>query len=206
MRNTMSSSYHSKVISTESKGVTFLFCLVHGLLVIFSHVFSFYFLKVSIVNSDLINFVDVQRLHENIKWIVFLTRLSYNLFTKALLLFRISLLKRFTYRRVSTPKILRGAMIPIMVTKEQVKTISDHFINKKLPSSQVIYYLLTRKIVLIQNILHTCWKNVLTCSICHRVDLWNIWLLLYGNISSELSYINDYFQIPTFLIDEHCSR
>ena len=153
----MSSSYHSKVISTENKGVTFLFCLVHGLLVIFSHVFSFYFPKVSTVNSDLINFVDVQRLHENIKWIVFLTRLSYNLFTKTLLLFRISLLKRFTYRRVSTPKILRGAMNPIMLTKKHVKTISDHFINKKLPCSQVIYCLLTRKIYSQEK---SCWLRI----------------------------------------------
>ena len=32
--------------------------------------------------------------------------------------------------------------------------------------------------------------------------LWNNWLLLNGNISSELSYMNDYFQIPIFLIDE----
>ena len=66
--------------------------------------------------------------------------------TKTLLLFRISLLKRFTYRRVNTSKILRGATIPIILTKNKVKTMSDHFINKKLPSSQVIYCLLTRKI------------------------------------------------------------
>ena len=32
--------------------------------------------------------------------------------------------------------------------------------------------------------------------------LWNNWLLLYGNISSELSYMNNYFHIPIFLIDE----
>ena len=36
--------------------------------------------------------------------------------------------------------------------------------------------------------------------------LQNVWLLLYGNTSNELTYINDYFQIPTFLIDKHCSR
>ena len=62
----MVSSYHSKVRSTENKEVTFLFCFVNGLLVLFSHFFS-YFPEVSTVNSDLINFVDVQRLHENIK-------------------------------------------------------------------------------------------------------------------------------------------
>ena len=70
---------------------------------------------------------------------VFLTRFSYNLFTKTLLQFRISLLKRFIYRRVNISKILRGAKIPILLTKNQVKTISVHFIKKKLPSSQVIY-------------------------------------------------------------------
>ena len=69
---------------------------------------------------------------------VFLTRFSYTLFTKTLLLFHISLLKRFIYRRVNTSKILRGATIPIMLTKNQVKTISVHFIKEKLPSSQVI--------------------------------------------------------------------
>ena len=62
-----------------------------------------------------------------------------------LLLFRISLLKRFIYRRVNTFKILRGATIPITLTKNQVKTISVHFIKKKLPSSQVIYCLPIRK-------------------------------------------------------------
>ena len=34
----------------------------------------------------------------------------------------------------------------------------------------------------------------------------NVWLILYRNISYELSYINDYFQIPTFLTYEHSSR
>ena len=50
--------------------------------------------KVSTVNSDLTNFVDVQGFHEH---------------------------------------------IPIMLTKNQVKAISVHFINKKLPSSVCIY-------------------------------------------------------------------
>ena len=58
-----------------------------------------------------------------------------------LLQFRISLLKRFIYRRVNISKTLHCATIPIMLTKNQVKTISVHFIKKKLPSSQVIYCL-----------------------------------------------------------------
>ena len=63
-----------------------------------------------------------------------------------LLMFRISLLKRSIYRRVNTSKILHGATIPVTLTQNQVKTISVDFIKKKLPSSQVIYYLPTRKI------------------------------------------------------------
>ena len=38
------------------------------------------------------------------------------------------------------------------------------------------------------------------------IGLWNVWLILYGNISSELSYMNDYFHIPIFFIDKHWSR
>ena len=62
-RNTMTSSYHSKVRSTQNKGVKFLFgTWTFG--VIFSCLGE---AKVSTINSDLRNFVDVQRLHENIK-------------------------------------------------------------------------------------------------------------------------------------------
>ena len=61
----MSSSYDSKVRSTQNKGVMFLFCFG-------TCTFSIIFpclgeAKVSTINSDLTNFVDVQRLHENIK-------------------------------------------------------------------------------------------------------------------------------------------
>ena len=38
------------------------------------------------------------------------------------------------------------------------------------------------------------------------VGFWNVWLLLYGTISSQISYMNDYSHIPIFFIDEHCSR
>ena len=110
---------------------------------------------------------------------IFLTKFSYNLFTKTFLLLRISLLKRFIYRRVNTSKILRGATIPVTLTKNQVKTISVNFIKKKLPSSKAIYGLPTRKIKsqeksCIQSISHVCWKKVLTCSICHRVDTYRL--------------------------------
>ena len=74
----------------------------------------------------------------------FLTEFSYTLFTK--MLFCISLLKRFIYRRVDTSQILLGATTPVTLKKNQIKTISIHFIRKKCPSSKVIYCLLTRKI------------------------------------------------------------
>ena len=57
----MTSSYHSKVRSTQNKGVTFLFWLAHG--IIFPCLSE---AKVSTVNSDLTNFVDIQRFNENI--------------------------------------------------------------------------------------------------------------------------------------------
>ena len=68
---------------------------------------------------------------------VFLKRFSYNLFTKMLLLFRIFLIKTFHLQKSYASKILRGATIPVMLAKTQVKTISVHFIKKKLPSSKL---------------------------------------------------------------------
>ena len=56
-------------------------------------------------------------------------------------------------------KILRGATIPIMLTKNQVKTISVHFIKKKFSVYLLSTHkknLVTRKIMLIQNISHAC--------------------------------------------------
>ena len=62
MRNTMTSSYHSRVRSAQNKGVTFIFDK-WNFIIIFPCLGE---TKVS-VNSDLTNFVDVQRLHDNIK-------------------------------------------------------------------------------------------------------------------------------------------
>ena len=59
----MTPSYHSKVRSTQNKGVTILFG-TWNFIIIFSRLGE---AKISTVNSDLTNFVDVQRLHENIK-------------------------------------------------------------------------------------------------------------------------------------------
>ena len=60
-----------------------------------------------------------------------LTQFSYTLFIKELLLFHISLLKLFIYRRVNTSQIHLGATIPAMLTKNQVKAISIDFVRKK---------------------------------------------------------------------------
>ena len=100
--------------------------------------------KVSAVNSSMTN-IEVQHLHETIKWIMYFkqsnTRFNYTLFRKALLL-----LKCCIFRRVNTYTILHGAIIHATLTKNQVKTISVHFIKTKLPSSQVIYCLPTKEI------------------------------------------------------------
>ena len=97
--------------STQNKAVMFLFCLGHGR-IIFPYLGE---AKVSNVISDLTNFVDVNVFMKTINY-VFLTRFSYTLFTKTLLLLRISLLKRFIYRRVYTSKILHSATIPVTLT------------------------------------------------------------------------------------------
>ena len=94
------------------KAIMFLFCLGHGS-IIFPYLDE---AKVSTVNSDLTNFVAVTVLMKTINN-VFLTRFSYTLFTKTLLLFHISLLKRFIYRRVNTSKILHSATIPVTLTE-----------------------------------------------------------------------------------------
>ena len=180
----MTSSYHSKVRSTQNKGVTFFFGK-WTFIIIFPCLGE---TKVSTLNSDLTKL----RWRSTFAWehqmnYVFLTRFSYNLFTKALLLFHISLLKRFIY------KILRGATISIMLTKNQVKTLKKcSFHNEKV----------------IRNVSHACWKNALTCSISHRVDSYRFVKRLASCLWQFFSWAllhNDYFQIPTFLIDEHCS-
>ena len=61
-RNTMAPSYHSKVTSTQNKGVPFFSCLAHGV----SYFISIFGLSHSFSdNSSLPIVVDVQRLHEN---------------------------------------------------------------------------------------------------------------------------------------------
>ena len=58
----MTSSYQSRIRSAQNKGVTFLFGKWN--FIIFPCLGK---AKVSAGNSDLRNFVDVERLHENIK-------------------------------------------------------------------------------------------------------------------------------------------
>ena len=37
------------------------------------------------------------------------------------------------------------------------------------------------------------------------ISLENTWLLLFVNISSKLFTVNEYFKVPTFFMDDHCS-
>ena len=140
---------------------------------------------------------------------MFLTEFSYILFTKVPMLFRISLLKRFIYVRVNTSQILLVAAIPVTLTNNQVKAISIRFIRKKLISFKVIYYLSTRKKSNYKkNHAYLTDSEYFTCLLKKRSCLQH--LLKRGHLqackTSDLSSINDYFQIPTFLINENCSR
>ena len=58
---------------------------------------------------------------------MFLTEFSCTLFTKTLLLFRISLLKSSIYKRVNACEILLGATTPFMFNKNQIKAIIYSF-------------------------------------------------------------------------------
>ena len=55
---------------------------------------------------------------------MFLTEFSYTLFTKTLLLFCISLLRSFIYRRGNKSQILLGATTPVTLNKNQIKAIN----------------------------------------------------------------------------------
>ena len=134
---------------------------------------------------------------------VFLKRFSYNLFTKTLLLFRISLLKCFIYRRVKTSKILRGATIPSMLTKNQVKTISVNFIKKKLPSSPVIYCLLTRKTSHKKN--HAD-KEHFTCFLKKCSYLQHISQSGHSKLLKLLSFFWLFFFMVIFLVNSPTSK
>ena len=61
-RNTMASSYHAKVTSTQNKGVPLFFCLGHG---VYYYIFLFGKSQSFSDSSYLIMLIDVQRLHEN---------------------------------------------------------------------------------------------------------------------------------------------
>ena len=111
----MPSSYHSKVRDLlKTRQSCFSFVWDMNFSIIFPCLSE---AKVSTANSDLTNFVDVNVCMETLMNYAFLTRFSHTLFTKSLLLFHISSLKRLIYRGVNTSKILHGAAIPITLTK-----------------------------------------------------------------------------------------
>ena len=102
---------------------------------------------------------------------VFLTEFSYTLFTKTLLLFCISLSKRFIYRRVNTSQIFLGATTPVTLNKNQIKVISIHFIRKNCPSSKVIYCLPTKKTNHKKNHAYLTDSQYFTCLLKERYPL-----------------------------------
>ena len=138
---------------------------------------------------------------------LFLTEFRYTLFTKTLLLFRISLLKRSILEQLDFPWCNNSATL----TKNQVKAISIYFIRKTFPSSKVIYCLPSRKIQPQEKSCLPDWFRIFhmlleeTLPPTMYVTEWTF-CLIFVEIFSKLSSINDYFQIPTFLINEHCSR
>ena len=135
----MPSSYHSKVRDLlKTRQSCFSFVWDMNFSIIFLYLGE---AKVSTANSDLTNFVDVN---------VCIKTFSYTLFTKTLLLFRISSLKRLIYRGVNTSKILHGAKSPLHLPR--IRSRQYLFISspRKLPSSNYAQKknLATRKIML----------------------------------------------------------
>ena len=112
-------------------------------------------------------------------------------------------------------EILHGGIIPVAPSRNWVKSISIYFIKKKkekvscLSSSLLPIHKKNHAYLTDSHIIHDYWRNTFVY-ICHRVNinrlLWNVWLLLLVNISSKLSTIIDYFEISTFLVDEHKPR
>ena len=132
----------------------------------------------------------------------------YTLFIKTFLLFRISLLKCFIYRRVKTVYILNGTKIPF--------TLVQKFLSG-LPRIRSRQYLFTssRKSSLPLKLSTACpqEKSSRPQEKSSLPNWFRIFHILLEEMLSPLAYvmsgfssINDCFQIPTFLIDEHSSR
>ena len=208
-QNPMTSSYHSKIRSTQNKGVTFLFCLRYGLQCNFlKQARNQKFFKAGEVSWNqgtsinisskiherkaLLRKISNEKFNPKIHTIrTFFTKLehffrfskrtgeelcvshwfSYTLFTKTLLLFCISLSKRFICRRVNTSQIFLGATTPVTLNKNQIKVISIHFIRKNCPSSKVIYCLATKKTNHKKNHAYLTDSQYFTCLLKERYPL-----------------------------------
>ena len=144
----MPSSYHSKVRDLlKTRQSCFSFVWDMNFSIIFPCLSE---AKVSTANSDLTNFVDVNVCMETLMNYAFLTRFSHTLFTKSLLLFHISSLKRLIYRGVNTSKILHGAKSPLHLPRIRSRQYLFISSTRKLPSSNYAQKknLATRKIML----------------------------------------------------------
>ena len=80
--NTMASSYHSKVRSTQNMVVPISYCLGHGVWYNVSMFWQFFS-----DNSNLTNLIEIQRWYQNGKWIISVSNGVYTLFRKMFLPF-----------------------------------------------------------------------------------------------------------------------
>ena len=87
--NTMASSYHSKVRSTQNMVVPISYCLGHGVWYNVSMFWQFFS-----DNSNLTNLIEIQRWHQNGKWIISVSNGVYTLFRKRFLPFHTQLSTR----------------------------------------------------------------------------------------------------------------
>ena len=87
--NTMASSYHSKVRSTQNMVVPISYCLGHGVWYNVSMFWQFFS-----DHSNLTNLIEIQRWHQNGKWIISVSNGVYTLFRKMFLPFHTQLSTR----------------------------------------------------------------------------------------------------------------
>ena len=112
------------------------------------------------------------------------------------------------YSKFTTSQIIHGRATPVAPRKNWIKAISIHLIRKTFPVFSIDSVVKKSQV---KSCLPNWFINALTGSntlaynICHWVGIYrllqNFWLLL-ANIFSKFSTIIDYYEIPSYLIDE----
>ena len=95
-RNTTAPSYHSKVTSIQNKGISFSSCLFHGM---YCYISMFGLSQSFSDNSILIILADIQRWHENGKWVLCVYNGLYALFKRSFLVAPHCFIKLFHLRQ-----------------------------------------------------------------------------------------------------------